>query len=43
MTLLKKMKMEKVTSKNNNRTLSNRNANKTTALNGRSNYIFVVG
>jgi len=34
--------MEEITSKNTNRALRIRNANKTTALLRRSNYVFIV-
>jgi len=43
MTLLKKIKMEKIIAKNTKGTLRNRNANKTTALFKRSNCVFIVG
>jgi len=43
MTLLKKIRMEKITPKNSKRALRNKNANKTTALLRRSNYVFIVG
>jgi len=39
MTFLKKIKMERITSKNINRALPNKNADKTTALFRRSNYV----
>jgi len=35
--------MEKITSKNTKRALRNGNANKTTVLFRRSNYVFIVG
>jgi len=38
MTVLKKIKVEKITSKNTKRALRNRNANKTAVLLRRSNY-----
>jgi len=43
MTLLKKLKMEKITAKNTKGALRNRNANKTTVLLRRSNCVFIVG
>jgi len=43
MTLLKKIKMEKITSKDTKRALRIRNVNKTTVLLRRSNYVFIVG
>jgi len=43
MTVLKKIKMEKITSENTKRALRDGNANKTTVLLRKSNYVFVVG
>jgi len=45
MTLLEKVEMEKITSKNTNRALHDTNADKTTALLTylRNNYAFIVG
>jgi len=45
MTLLKNIQMEKITSKNTNRTLRDTNAGKTTVLlrHLRNNYAFIVG
>ena len=43
MTLFKKIKMEKITSKNTKRASRNRNPNETTALLSRSKYVFIVG
>jgi len=45
MTLLKKIQMEKITSKNTKRALRNKNAKKTTVLLShlRNNYAFIVG
>jgi len=45
MTLLKKIQMEKITSKNTNRALLDTNAEKTTVLLShlRNNYSFIVG
>jgi len=45
MTLLKKIQMEKITSKNTNRTLRDTKAHKTTVLLSylRNNYAFIVG
>jgi len=37
------MKKEKIASENTKRVLRNRNANKTTALLRRSNYVLIVG
>jgi len=44
MTLLKKIQMEKITSKNTNRTLRDTNCDKTTVLLShlRNNYAFIV-
>jgi len=45
MTLLKKIQMEKITSKNTNRALRDTNADKTTVLLShlRNHYAFIVG
>jgi len=45
MTVLKKIQMEKITSKNTNGALRDTNADKTTVLLGhlRNNYVFIVG
>jgi len=43
MTLLKKIKMEKIIAKHTKGTLRNRNANKTTVLLRRNNCVFIVG
>jgi len=45
MTLLKKIQIEKITSKNTNRTLRDTNADKTTVLLShlKNNYGFIVG
>jgi len=43
MTLLKKIKMEKITSKITQRVLRDRNANKTALLLRISSYVFIVG
>jgi len=45
MTLLKKIQMEKITSKNTNRAIRYTNANKTTVLLSHlwNNYAFIVG
>jgi len=43
MTLLKKIQMERIASKNIKRTLLNRNANKTAVLFRKSNSVFIVG
>jgi len=45
MTLLKKIQMEKITSKNTNRALRDTNADKTAVLLShlRNNYAFIVG
>jgi len=45
MTLLKKIEMEKITSKNTNRALRDTNADKTNVLLShlRNNYAFIVG
>jgi len=45
MTLLKKIQMEKMTSKNTNRVIHDTNADKTTVLLShlRTNYAFIVG
>jgi len=40
---LKKIKMEKITFKSTRRALRNRNANITTAVLRRSNYVLIVG
>jgi len=45
MTLLKKIKLKKITSTNNSRALCDTNADKTTVLLShlRNNYVFIVG
>jgi len=43
MTLLKKIKMEKITAKNTKGALRNRNADKNTVLLRISNCVFIVG
>ena len=43
LTLLKKVKTEKISSKNTKQALRNRNAKKTTVLLRRSNDVFIVG
>ena len=45
MTLLKKIQMEKITSKNTNQAIRNTNADKTTVLLShlKNNYAFIVG
>jgi len=43
MSSLKKIKMEKITSRNAKGTLRNRNVSKTTVFRSISNYVFIVG